>query len=76
MLAPTVPWATYAPVAETMHAVDQSDGAAVPMPPRLVDVGVPVEAQLFAVPFVPAVNEAVDADADSSTIAPMRISFA
>ncbi|SRR5258706_9838676 len=43
-----------------MHCVPKSDGALVPTPPSEEHVGVPVDAQLFDVPLVPAMKLATE----------------
>ena len=58
-------------MAETTQAVPKRDGAAeLPTPPSDEDVGVPVDAQLFDVPLVPAVKLAAEAVALSFVMAP------
>ena len=72
-----VPSSLYAPVAETTQYVPKRDGPLLlPTPPSEVQVGVPVDAQLFDVPLVPGLKLAPETLLASSVMTPNISSFA
>ena len=77
LAALSVPCAAYAPVRETTQYVPNRDeGLPLPTPPSDVLVEVPVAAQGFDVPLVPAEKPAIETSSATSVMAPKISSFA